>query len=378
MNYYLKLKSHPSNPAYKCVFGPQLSKAFEKKPNEIPPLGLRMQEIFQTTDIDVNSVSDTPLTTELPSWKLATPSVNFGLTLFKKSTTSDAVFKQKYLEECIQYKHYEKIFTDGSLKDDKVAAAAVSNRNLGCPSQLRLPNFSSIFTAELRAIYLALRLISKSDNDCFLIVSDSLSSLQAISSQKISHPLLGKIHDLHSELRSNGFMITFMWVPGHVGIRGNTIVDQAAKNALQGKIPNRVRQSVTYQDLKRRTNMYCNGLWQDEWSGQVNNKLFQVLPTLSDQLPMISNDRKKQTVLCRLHIGHSFITHSFLLKREDLPWCHACDTAFTVKHFLTSCDDLSILRRQYIGSNDLSEIFRKVSFDNLFEFLKACNLFNKI
>ena len=36
-------------------------------------------------------------------------------------------------------------------------------------------------------------------------------------------------------------------------------------------------------------------------------------------------NRKEETVMARLHIGHSFITHSFLLKGEEPPMCIGCD-----------------------------------------------------
>ena len=45
----------------------------------------------------------------------------------------------------------------------------------------------------------------------------------------------------------------------------------------------------------------------------ASNKLHGILPKLSDKLLTFCNTRKEDTVLNRLHIGHSFFTHSFLL-----------------------------------------------------------------
>ncbi|WP_353805435.1 RNase H family protein, partial [Acinetobacter baumannii] len=53
-----------------------------------------------------------------------------------------------------------------------------------------------------------------------------------LSTRKISHPFLAELHDLHTQLVSEGKKIVFMWVPGHMGIRGNIAVDRAAKDAL--------------------------------------------------------------------------------------------------------------------------------------------------
>ena len=60
-----------------------------------------------------------------------------------------------------------------------------------------------------------------------MIFSDSLSALQALGKLKTDHPLLIQIQEfLHNADQKE---IVFMWVPGHVGIRGNEAADRAAK-----------------------------------------------------------------------------------------------------------------------------------------------------
>ena len=99
----------------------------------------------------------------------------------------------------------------------------------------RLPDDSSVYTAELRAILLALKRVYYSKGKSFLI-SDSLSSLQSIFNLKYDHPALVQILDLYTEMTRDGREILFIWVPGHVGIRGNSAADSAAKDALDGDI----------------------------------------------------------------------------------------------------------------------------------------------
>lgn len=380
MNYYVKLKSNPLNPAYSCVFHIKDLYKFEQKPNEIPPFGMWMSKVFGTTDMNIDAICDSPLLTDLPHWKLSSPKVNLSLTSFKKNSTPDCLFKQKYLEESVQYKHYEKIFVDGSVNGDKVAAAAVSHNNFKCPSKFRLPDFCSIYTAELRGILLALNLILKSDYDCFLIVCDSLSVLQAFQSCKITHPLLVDIHNLHSLLRNSGFIVEFMWIPSHVGIYGNSVVDSAAKSALQMPISLSDSNTIPHSDLNRKINSFCRCLWQDHWSLQTNNKLFQFFPVLTEKLPMAVKNRKEETILTRLHIGHSYITHGFLLRKEGPPWCHGCDSRFSVKHFMTECGDLALSRERHLKVlyPTLGNVFRNCVLDDIFAFLKSTNLYSKI
>ena len=64
----------------------------------------------------------------------------------------------------------------------------------------RLP-VASIYTAELRAIYLALHHGISSTGDKFIICVDSLSCLRAIENLEIENPLFLRILELHSTLK---------------------------------------------------------------------------------------------------------------------------------------------------------------------------------
>ena len=83
-------------------------------------------------------------------------------------------------------------------------------------------------------------------------------------------------------------------------------------------------------------------------------------------------------VLTRLRIGHTRLTHYYLLKREDQPFCISYNEPFTVKHFLIDCIEFSHIRRQFFQTNDLRYLFENVPTDNILMFLKLINLFNKV
>ena len=97
LNYVLKLKSLPENPAYSCVFEPENTKLFEAAESKVPPLGIRIIPHLEKSKLNLNLVDDaSPL--DIIPWKLSIPVVRFDLTSFKKDTTNTEIYKQLYLQ----------------------------------------------------------------------------------------------------------------------------------------------------------------------------------------------------------------------------------------------------------------------------------------
>ena len=126
------------------------------------------------------------------------------------------------------------LFTDGSKTEEGVAVAAVSTKHVCKPYTCQL-----LDKRELWAFLLAFRHAYHSKQKSFLILSDSLLSLQAIFNLKYNHSvLIKKIRTginqrwegdcFYLESRPCGYI--FIWIPGHVGIRGNSAADFAAKD----------------------------------------------------------------------------------------------------------------------------------------------------
>ena len=103
-----------------------------------------------------------------------------------------------------------------------------------------------------------------------------------------------------------------------------------AKVALVGDISVEL---IPLSDLKARANKYMLELCQSEGHEFPENKWHKVVPN-----PTHTNTTE-MTVITRLHIGHSFITHSFLLKGEQLSMCIGCDERLTIEHILLNCSD---------------------------------------
>ena len=67
-------------------------------------------------------------------------------------------------------------------------------------------------------------------------------------------------------------------------------------------------------------------------------------------------------VLSRCHIGHSWLTHAFLLKGEPVPECIGCQSPLTIKHFLLNCVYFMTMHQQFYSANSMHEHFTKKTF----------------
>ena len=123
----------------------------------------------------------------------------------------------------------------------------------------------------------------------------------------------------------------FGWVPSHTGIKGNKTADFAAKSALDLR---HTKVGVPYNDFKHCINQYIFSTWQDDWNGAFANKLHSVKPVLGDWQSSYRRCRKDEVVLCRVRIGLTHLTHSYILRKDPSPLCEHCQCILTVRHIL--------------------------------------------
>ena len=102
LNYVLKLKSLPEDPAYSWVFEPENTKLFEESESKVPPLSIRILPHLEKSKLNLNLVYDAPSLDIVP-WKLSVPAVRFDLASFKKDTTNPEIYKQLYLQLISEY-----------------------------------------------------------------------------------------------------------------------------------------------------------------------------------------------------------------------------------------------------------------------------------
>ena len=178
--------------------------------------------------------------------------------------------------------------------------------------------------------------------------------------------------------------VQFCWVPSHVGIDGNEQADKLAKEAalLQGEP---AYYSYPYKDFYTIVKRAVFTRWREQWQATNNNKLRAIKNDVTVWPSSKNNVRKMETILTRLRIGHTHITHSHLMEGRAAPYCGSCIVPLTVEHLLVECPDYRDERLRYFGSANFTLIeligekpYRKIEFNRLFEYLTAINLINKI
>ena len=211
----------------------------------------------------------------------------------------------------------------------------------------------------------------------FILYTDSLSAVESLRNKTFKIKNVKRFYNLLKKIPPQTQLV-IAWVPSHVGVSGNEKADRLAKAALTLNLAAHSR--VCWSDLKPRVDTYICTAWQALWNDQTRNKLYEIRPNLKESLCNTTQPlyRKQETVMTRLRIGHTWITHSYLLKKEDQPFCHACDNPFTVKHILVECSDFTHIRNKYYTTTDVHTLFREVDSSKITEYLKEIKLFDKI
>ena len=116
---------------------------------------------------------------------------------------------------------------------------------------------------------------------------------------------------------------------------------------------------------------------QSVWETQTQNKLNEIKPNFNSKCTFSNLSRKEETKITRCRIGHTRITHSYILKYEQAPFCIPCNEPFTVKHFLITCAEFNYIRTKYFNIKTIKEFF-DMPTQKILDFLKEIGLFNKI
>lgn len=371
LRYLSRLKSASSNPTTGVFKECNLNKF--KKPRLSKPLQVRMKENTNDDGLIMQEILkvEYPI---IPPWMMKEPNV-CPKVVTKKNSAEEAI-KAHFLEHDKCHRGSIKLYCDGSKTPNGVGIAVVLNEESHIAT---LPKKASIFTAELTAIVKSLEVISKINGRKFTIYSDSYSALTAIKQYNPSHPILSRIQDWLCKLRAYYKEIQFCWVPAHIGIRGNETADSEAKYA--STLETIDVQYIPHDDMKWPIRTYIRQEWQNRWSSMTekNMKYKSIKPVIEPWASTYQTNRGYETRLSRLRIGHTYITHRFILLGDNQPICDTCVTPVTVEHILRDCTKYTEERLQHNISGTIEQILNNdVNVDKVMEFLKAIHVYYEI
>jgi ribonuclease HI len=306
-----------------------------------------------------------------------------------KSTPAEfhsTIAPRQFLSAISRFENFTKIYTDGSKSQDGTSFGVYVQGRMESGYRLREP--SGVFTSELAAILSALNFINENNGGNFLIITDSLSSIEAIQSQKISfktHTLVMHCKELLWRLLEQNNRIVLMWVPSHVGIEGNEIVDRIAREASRNV---ELWNMKTYRnDLFPLAKNHMLKEWQKRWNiDKMGRFSFSILPNISLSpwfRDITDEDRNYIVTLSRILTNHTRTrNHLNRIQIVDDPICVCSENYETVDHILWQCSRFASEREQLKTSLESQEDsfatpIRDLLGQRKFDVLRDCMQFIK-
>jgi ribonuclease HI len=338
------------------------------------PFYIRAQTAAKSLDINLKDVWEGQQQQHAP-WVTGRFTLNAYMQKLDKNN-NDQIIQSEFLEMQQNYfQHQMPLFTDGSKMGEKTGCGIVT------PNQtvkIRLPDHTSIYTAELYAILYALTWSTtqeqnRNDED-IAVYTDSLSSIQALENIYSSrHPLITLIKDkLNDPNRTNN--IAIVWTPGHRGIHGNELADEAAKQALVEEFQPDIK--IPASDIKSNLKSNFKRKILQNWEA-ANSPMYFIKQTTKRWKPGENLSRRDQIILSRVRIGHTRLTHKHHMEHQPKPKCQQCDVWLSIQHIILDCPLYAGPRRSFnISKNSFGN--NKTENTNLIAFLKNIQIYDEI
>lgn len=331
----------------------------------------RIQQNCKTIDIPIQTPRNK--NNYSPPWHLHNNNIDLSLHNFAKNNHNPIQFRTMFNEIQNNLSNYNFIYTDGSKNNNNVGYSVTTENTvikLGA-----LPDHSSILTAELIAINIAVSYIGIKRGK-YAICTDSLSSLKAILNITNNNIYASNIRDFLIKRTTD---IKLIWVPSHINIPGNEFADTAAKLSLRSPVLKTENHNI--KDIHKHITTFFKN--KDTTYSQTSN-WYKTINNNSESTTIISSNitRLDSIKITRLRLGHTKLTHGCLLK---IPVTYPCDCNIIYptnpSHMLLDCALYHNQRQLILKSQDPIQLLADPSEENIstiINYLKSTNLYNLI
>ena len=292
----------------------------------------------------------------------------------------DPAIKQKFLELRSKYVGYVEAYTDGSKNSTRTGCAFICESSI---CKYRLPKNASILTAELYAIYRCLLYIKRSPHLRFVIYSDSQGAIFSIAGSSNRHAIQIRIRKLLNRLRGKDIVLEY--IPSHVGIEGNEMVDRAARESLDDNYL--VRLPLNVDEFACIIKRKVRSAWQREWN-ESRCEYHNLKPILGDWKSAYRDNRREEVVLSRLRVDCSnyFVQHHFPWGGPPQNWCERCRKYNKLYHLIIECPQwnayrgrmISFLNRRGLQFSMKNLLSDKFDHKIIFDYLRDIRFYDKI
>ena len=293
-------------------------------------------------------------------------SVNIGS---RKELNENKVRPTPYEENRIN------VWTDGSGTQNGTGSSYyIRNQNIKAQEYLHLGDNATVYQAEITAVTRAaikLLEIEVSDKAINFYIDNQgvLKTIRKLSTDKKTACECKRVLNKLTEYNNT---VSLNWVPAHSFHLGNEVADRLAKRGanttdtgLEPRIP------ISEQKLKTHIKQWSKADHDKMWKNKVDCRQSRlVLPDVNHRWKILRYEKRHVRVLTQLVTGHANLKrHRYLMKLEDDPQCHICQTEETAIHLLTNCARYNVIRAAIFGNPTISvEHIKNYSLSKILKF----------
>ena len=278
-------------------------------------------------------------------------------------------------------------YTDGSLTESGCGAGHIittnNNNTIINETYFRLPDYCTVFQAELSAIEDACNYLLSQNNMNIIIWTDSLSSIQALTSNTSRSTTVNNCYNSLQNLATHN-NVTVRWIAAHSGLWGNEKADELAKlgttstNLIQCPIP----QSYIKTQIDNKVNDIDSELWQLKGQRHTNMTLGNNHQKIKKQLntTLIHNRIHYRTAVHLITDHCTLNKHLHTIQKVNSSICPKMRLREeTVGHFLGQCPSTSMIRANFFHNYYLSinDIFDNFPITTIINYATRTNRFKE-